>query len=268
MGLIIALGDLHGHVETLTRLKRVQAKYPGAITVFNGDFIDSYGPNQGFKLLEKIRTLQLADPQHTVVLMGNHEQAAVNFFDDERQRAWLTFGGDSTLKTVAASLDGDGNVSQDRQLILTHKPELLTWLRALPLTYTIGRLCFIHAGLDLTLADPIRDTSDHDRLWLRTSYWYAGSPNFGIFGRNPLPISIVTGHTTNGWISGKYARSEGQVPEDKIKSTDNSIYAIQYPGEFPRYLMDGGAGGNDLQDLGNIGVFDSETGMLIDKFED
>lgn len=267
MARIIALGDLHGHVETLARLRQVQAQYPGAITVFNGDYIDSFGPNQGFKLLEEIHALQLADPQHTVVLMGNHEQAAVNFFDKE-QSDWLTFGGDHTLKAVAKSLGGNGNVSQDRQLILTHKPELLAWLRTLPLTYVVGRICLVHAGLDLTLDDPIRDTSDDDRLWLRASYWYANSPNFGIFGRNPLPVSIVTGHTASGWISGKYARSEGQVPDDKIKSTDNSIYAIQYPGEFPRYLIDGGAGGNDLQDLGNISVFDSETGLLIDKFED
>ncbi|WP_143463117.1 metallophosphoesterase [Levilactobacillus enshiensis] len=268
MGIVIALGDLHGQLGTLTRLRRVQAQFPEAVTVLIGDYIDCFGVNQGFDLIEDIRAMQLAEPSRTVVLMGNHEQAAVDFFDDAQRRDWLQFGGDNTLQSVATSLGASNGITQDRQLVLDRKHELLDWMRALPLTYTVGKLCFVHAGLNLALENPIRDSSDDDRLWARDDYWYAGSPRH-IFGRNPLATSIITGHTANGWIAGKYAGSLGSdVPDDKIKSTDNSIYAIRYPGEFPRYLMDGGAGGGDPQVLGNIGIFDSDTGMLIDKVED
>lgn len=264
MTIVIGLSDLHSQVKSLDRLREVRAHYPEAITVFMGDYIDTYGENSGFALLERIRAMQAADPQHIVVLRGNHEQAAINFFENPKQTAWLSFGGEATLQAVANSLGGGENVMADRQLIMNQKSELLDWVRQLPLTFTTGKLCFVHAGLDLTLADPIRETTAHDRLWMRANYWY--DPHYwGIFGHNPLPVSLITGHTPNGSISGRYA--DAHRP-DKLESDNYAIYAIQYPHEFPRYLMDGGAGGEAPRALGNIGVFDSDTGLLVDAIED
>lgn len=36
---------------------------------------------------------------------------------------------------------------------------------------------------------------------------------------------------------------------------------------MPCYFIDGSVGAGNPDLLGNIGVFDSETGLLIDKFE-
>ncbi|WP_341778387.1 metallophosphoesterase [Levilactobacillus sp. HBUAS70063] len=80
MAIYIALDDLHGKLETLDQLAKVQAKYRSATTVFIGDYIDTSTDNLGFALIDRIRHMQAANPAHTVVLMGNHEQAALDFF--------------------------------------------------------------------------------------------------------------------------------------------------------------------------------------------
>ncbi|WP_204121435.1 metallophosphoesterase family protein [Levilactobacillus sp. 244-2] len=149
MAIYICLGDLHGQVATLERLRAVQARYPEAITVFIGDYIDCYGENSGFELIEQIRAMQQADPRHVVVLMGNHEQAAVDFFDDEWRDAWLRFGGRNTLTTAGISVGGNQDVRMNRQLLLERKAALIDWMRALPLTYAAEKLFCVHAGLDL-----------------------------------------------------------------------------------------------------------------------
>jgi len=267
MSIVIALGDLHGKTGVISRLKHLKTKYPAALTVFIGDYIDSFGENHGFELLEQIQAIQLADPNHTIVLMGNHEQAAVDFFEDESQDAWLSFGGDNTLWTATINLGGvDENVAQERRFILERKRNLISWMSQLPLNYSQDKLYFVHAGLDLSLNDPISETSNHDRLLLRGKYWYSCN-DWGTFAQNKLGMSIVTGHTANGMIMGSYDEKLVQRP-DKCESEHSPIYAIQYPGEMPRYLMDGGAGEGDSRVLGNIGVFDSETGLLIDAVED
>lgn len=267
MSIVIALGDLHGQIGVMSRLKYLKTKYPTALTVFIGDYIDSYGENFGFELLDQIRAMQLADPDHTIVLMGNHEQAAVDFFEDKSQDAWLRFGGDNTLWTATVDLGGaDESVGQERRYVLKRKRNLINWMSQLPLSYTRDMLYFVHAGLDLSLHDPISETSDHDRLWLRAKYWY--SPNdWGTFAQNKLGMSIITGHTANGMIMGSYDQRLTQKP-DKCESEHSPIYTIKYPGEMPRYLMDGGVGEGNPDILGNIGVFDSKTGLLIDAIED
>jgi len=265
MAIYICLGDLHGQVATLERLRMVQTRYPEAITVFIGDYIDCYGENSGFELIEQIRAMQQADPRHVVVLMGNHEQAAVDFFDDEWRDAWLRFGGVNTLIAAGLSVGGDQDAIMSRQLLLKHKRGLIDWMRALPLTYAAEKIFCVHAGLDLALEEPITETPEYDLLWVRAKYWYSRSLSWGTFGHNPLDVNLITGHTPNGMIAGEY--DEQQRPA-KLESNHHPIYAIQYPNEMPRYLMDGGAGSGDVHLLGNIGVFDGETGLLIDKVED
>lgn len=265
MAIVIALGDLHSQLATIPRLLQVQSLYPEAITVFLGDYIDCYGPNNGLALLAKIQTIQAQDSQHTVVLIGNHEQGLLDYLASPTQSAWLAYGGMETLRAATDDWTADKGPLFARQLLLDHQLALITWLRQLPLTYTLGKLYFVHAGLDLTLASPLRDTSRHNKLWIDAKYWYA--PNqWGTFAHNPLSYSIITGHTPTARITGKY---EGNVHPAKQESDLNTIYAVQYPHEMPRYFIDGGAGsGQPHTEFGNIAVFDSDTGLLIDAYED
>lgn len=263
MTLFIALGDLHGQVKSLERLELLQSHYPDAITVFIGDYIDSFTENHGFELLKHIHEMQVANPKQTVVLGGNHEQGAQEFFDDPSSDGWLQFGGEDTLM-VASGDEYGGDPYQEREDLLDTDFGLIDWMGQLPLIYTAEKLCFVHAGLDLTLESPVTDTSDYDKLWSREKYWYDPT-EWGTFNHNKLPLSIITGHTPNEKISGIY---QNELKPEKFESYHSPIYTIEYPGEMPRYLMDGAVGEADPDLLGNVAVFDGETGLLIDAIED
>ncbi|WP_262315194.1 metallophosphoesterase [Lacticaseibacillus parakribbianus] len=273
--IVIALGDLHGQLAVLPRLRRVQARYPEATTVFIGDYIDCFGDdNPGLALLAEIRAIEEADPLHTKALMGNHEYGAVSFFSDPAKRDWLHYGGAATLAAEAKRLGlsptrevpyaSEQLALAVRQALLAREPTLLDWTAALPMSWSVGRLTFVHAGLDQTSNHPFEDSTVADYLWLRGGYWYDPN-NWQVFDHNRFGRTVVAGHTPTGMIAGRY---HGDVRAAKLASPRNPIYAIQYPGEPPRYLIDGGAGGRDPRLLGNIGVFDSETGLLMDAVED
>src|SRR5699024_10865782 len=132
MTLFIALGDLHGQVKSLERLKLLQSRYPDAITVFIGDYIDSFTENHGFELLKQIQQMQVANPMQTVVLMGNHEQGAQEFFDDSSNDGWLQFGGKGTLM-VASGDEYSGDPYQEREVLLDTGFGLIDWMGQLPL---------------------------------------------------------------------------------------------------------------------------------------
>lgn len=232
-------------------------------------YIDTSTDNLGFALIDRIRHIQAANPAHTVVLMGNHEQVALDFFRNSYRDAWLSFGGANTLMAATKALDGSQSLTADRRLVLDRQASLIAWMRARPLSYVAGKICFVHARLDLTLANPVKDTPDHSLLWLRAKYWYGADIDTVTFASNPLKASIVSGHTPTGMVFGRYASQAG-VPQQpaECRSHRNPILTIRYPGEMPRYFIDGGVGAGNQDLLGNIGVFDSETGLLIDKFED
>lgn len=163
------------------------------------------------------------------------------------------------------NLGNTGDFSKRRELALKGYGSLIDWMSNLPLIYQPekSKIVFVHAGLDLLLDNPVRDTTDFDRLWMRATYWY--DANFwGTFGKNKLNFSIVSGHTPTSKISGKYFDDQGPI---KKESDNNTILTIRYPNEFPRYIIDGGVG-EYPQAFGNIGVFDGGTGRLIDCFED
>lgn len=266
MTIFIALGDLHGQTETLNRLKMVQAMYPSAITVFIGDYIDTFGMNQGFDLLQKIRYIKESNPLHTVVLRGSHEQAALNFFDGKDNISWPRLGGRKTLRAETQRLSGHQDALHDREFILNKRQDLISWVRTLPLIYKPGdknKIVFSHLGLDLKSSNPLRDYTYYDDTMEMNLYDFKNYEL--VFSRNSLGISIVAGHVPTGEIDGKYI--DNQKPP-KQYSDHNPIYTIQYPNEMPRYLIDGGAIKGNPKILGNIGVFDGETGLLIDRFED
>ncbi|WP_225048217.1 hypothetical protein [Lacticaseibacillus kribbianus] len=227
MTTIIALSDLHGELATLERLA--------------------------------------AQPDRVVVLKGNHEQGLLDFVADSSRRDWLDYGGLETLREATRAWSPDRGPLSARAVLIAHEGPLLAWLAGLPTTFARDHLLVVHAGLDLALADPVAATTRHDRLWLDARYWYAPGA-WGVFGHNPLPYTIVSGHTPTARISGRYRHDEGPV---KRPTARNPIFGIRYPAEYPRYFIDGGVGsGLAGVRLGNIAVLDSASGLLIDAYED
>ncbi|UIF29948.1 hypothetical protein KB236_04250 [Levilactobacillus brevis] len=92
--------------------------------------------------------MQAAIPTHTVVLMENHVQAALDFLSHIQWDSWLGFGGTNTLVAAVKVLGGAQSLTRDRQLVLEQQVDLIAWMRALPVNSVAGKICFVHAGLD------------------------------------------------------------------------------------------------------------------------
>lgn len=92
--------------------------------------------------------MQTADPAHTVVLMENHDQAALDFLSHIQWDSWLGFGGTNTLVAAVKVLGGAQSLTRDRQLVLEQQADLIAWMRALPVNSVAGKICFVHTGLD------------------------------------------------------------------------------------------------------------------------
>lgn len=260
---VIALGDIHGQMAVFDRLHQIQQQYPDALTVFIGDYID--GHVQGFDVLQAVRAESLAKPEQTIVLRGNHEQIMLDYLADPEVKTWLFNGGDATMAYAIKAKFGHAEVDDlNRQRLLASYAGLLTWVDTLPLDYAIGKLRFVHAGYDLSASNPVSLTSEDVKLWAREDYWYGQQD--GVFAHNPMPYTIVSGHTPTGYIEGRY---EGNLRAPKAMDLmHHPVYAVKYPGEFARLFIDGGNHGGAQDMTGNIVVLDSQTGQLIKKFED
>lgn len=260
---VIALGDIHGQMAVFDRLHQIQHAYPDALTVFIGDYID--GHVQGFDVLQAVRAESLAQPDQTVVLRGNHEQIMLDYLADPEAKTWLFNGGSDTMAYAIDQKFGHAEADDhNRQRLLASYAGLLTWVDTLPLDYAIGKLRFVHAGYDLSVSNPVSLTSEEMKLWAREDYWYGKQD--GVFAHNPMPATIITGHTPTGYIEGRY---DGDVHPAKVMNfTQHPVYHVQYPGEFGRLFIDGGNHGGSDKVSGNIVVLDSDSGQLIEKFED
>ncbi|WP_407894312.1 metallophosphoesterase [Lacticaseibacillus sp. N501-2] len=260
---VIALGDIHGQMAVFDRLHHIQRRYPNAITVFIGDYID--GHVQGFDVLQAVRAESLARPDQTVVLRGNHEQIMLDYLADPEDETWLFNGGSDTMAYAIRQQFGRAqDPAANRQRLLASYAGLLTWVDTLPIEYAIGKLRFVHAGYDLSVANPISLTSEDMKLWAREDYWYGAVD--GVFAHNPLPATIVSGHTPTGYIEGRY---DGDAAPAKVMDfSHHPVYKMQYPGEFPRVFIDGGNHGGATGVVGNIVVLDSDSGQLLETFED
>lgn len=198
--------DVHGHYKTLERLfDRVSPADDDKIFML-GDMIDR-GPD-AVGVMRFCRNLQ---DKGATVLMGNHEDLMLSFFDDphsgDNYVNWAINGG---LKT-ASGLE---------KLPEEEIDELMEWARALPLcAYArVGeRLYFFsHAGInparsweplvsDESAPDADRvaalaaSQSSEDLVWVRYEFW--GHPT-GLVGPDGKGIIVVAGHTPTPYLDG------------------------------------------------------------------
>ncbi|MDF3335299.1 metallophosphoesterase [Lacticaseibacillus rhamnosus] len=264
MTTVIAISDIHGQLKCFPRLELMQRRYPKAISVFCGDYVDGHA--NGFAVLERIAEMQNRNPDRTVALLGNHDQAMLAYFTNPDDDLWLKIGGRATVHEAMLRLRVDNiEFDNDRDNLLEAHRSMLTWLSKRPIDQKIGKLRFVHAGYDFRLADPVKQTSRHDKLWMRWTYFYSNGRR-KIFAHNPLTETVVTGHTPTGFFGGDYEHGVG--PTKYLDPNHSPIYRVMYSGEQPRYFIDGGISLQHPRRCGNIAVFDSETGLMTDALED
>ena len=182
---ILAVGDIHGHMEKLRSLwKQIAFDDKEDMLVFLGDYID-----RGKKSVEALRFVQKQVECHENVhaLCGNHEAMMLGYLREYglgrtlrgHFDIWLMNGGKVTKKQLAA-------------LPAEEAEELLAFVKARPLyfrtTHGAQSILFVHAGIH-----PRRKKqSNHDLLWIREEF-------FDNYDGTEL---VVVGHTPTQSIGG------------------------------------------------------------------
>lgn len=126
MDRIIAIGDIHGCLNTLKELlKSVDYSSQTDTLVFVGDYIDR-GANscETVAFLRKLQ--QQVGKDNCICLRGNHEQMAIDAFTSGDNSLWFYNGGYSTV----CSYDRNGiDIESD-----------IGWFKTLPLVYDTPEL--------------------------------------------------------------------------------------------------------------------------------
>lgn len=190
---IYAIGDVHGRYDLLIRL--LERLYEDAMRfedgrrprfVFLGDVIDRGEDSK--RVLKALLSLNEANPDDVVTLLGNHEAALLEFLNDPLAGAgWLDFGGLQTLASLGIAIPRSG-AEPDEMLLLRdavdtaiapYRPVLdraRAFLRS-------GDVFFCHAGLDP--ARPLDAQETETLVW--------GHPRF--LSDMPMPgLRVVHGH--------------------------------------------------------------------------
>lgn len=231
--LTYAVGDVHGAARLLERLLEkidadtVARDADDADLVLVGDYVDRGDDSRA--VLDMIRALACESPDMVTCLMGNHERMLLNFLDSPVKAGprWLRYGGLQTLASfgiggVTERSDGPALEEVRDRLAEAMGPDLMAWLRTLPLVWQSGDLAIVHAAADPALA--IDEQPSQVLLW--------GHPEFERTPRRD-GVWVVHGHT----VVGEAGYRAGRVSVDTGACfTGRLTAAVIAPGAEPVFL--------------------------------
>jgi serine/threonine protein phosphatase 1 len=174
--LIYAIGDIHGRIDLLDKLvdvirsdiSRHDFMVPMRI-IFLGDYIDRGSASR--QVIDRI--LSLEAEWRTVAIMGNHEDALLQFLDNpDIGPSWAQHGGAETLISYGvdppANTD-EGSWARTRDLFAAKLPVAheMFFRRLLPYTLA-GDYLFVHAGVRPKVR--LEDQTAQDLMWIRREF--------------------------------------------------------------------------------------------------
>jgi serine/threonine protein phosphatase 1 len=175
---VYAIGDIHGRLdllkEILARIAIDAECYPAdrqRELVFLGDYIDR-GPDSS-RVIETLVALEWPDFT-SVFLMGNHEDAMLEFLDGESDGVgWLTYGGIETAISYGVAVRrlpvNDKSAAELRAALWTAVPHKhIDFMRRCVLSHVVDDYVFVHAGV--RPGRPLEQQSRHDLLWIREEF--------------------------------------------------------------------------------------------------
>lgn len=189
MGRRIAIGDIHGCLQTLRELLEEKV-LPGAddTLIFLGDYIDRGPDSKG--VVDYLMHLENAGPE-CIFLRGNHEQTLIDALDAEKNlkkgffsrpknavyQSWFEqFGGKQTMESYGISQLSDLPEAHER------------WYRSLLLYYRTDDCYFVHAGFNFSEPDILSDT--HAMLWIREFDYDAGKTGGRKVVHGHVPVQL------------------------------------------------------------------------------
>lgn len=173
---VYVIGDVHGRHDLLIELLQKIRDHAGRASdvseihvVQVGDLVDR-GPDSA-RVVDEMRRLQQS-PNPPIVLLGNHEEMMLLAYGGDARVVWpwMRSGGDETLRSFGITPptredDPEDTIARMRQAI---PPQVIEWLRSLPLTARSGGYLFCHAGIRPGV--PIKKQSRDDLLWIRQGF--------------------------------------------------------------------------------------------------
>ncbi|WP_263789443.1 metallophosphoesterase family protein [Salinibacter sp.] len=154
MGLI-AVGDIHGCLESLNALLDRLNPSSDDHLLFVGDYIDRGPDSRG--VIDRL--LDLRESISCTFLRGNHEAMMIDYLDSGAFSLWRMNGGVSTLQSY---LKGEGSE--------VHIPAAhAEFVRETKLYHETDDFLFVHAGLrpDLTVEENLDRPDEEVLLWER-----------------------------------------------------------------------------------------------------
>lgn len=174
---VYAIGDVHGCLSEMNQLlAKIDARLkPGDEVVFIGDYIDRGPDSKG--VVDVLIERQKNHPNKHVFIKGNHEDLMMS------GDYWFQNGGDKAVKSYG--LDPlDWQI--ERSFYGHHcPPDHRAFYSDLVLYYNVGKVVFVHAGID-----PDRhldQQSESVMIWARGYDRYNGEYVGG--------YTVVRGHT-------------------------------------------------------------------------
>ncbi len=188
---VYCVGDIHGRLDLLldlhAQIRADSEAFGGSLqVVYLGDYIDR-GPDS-----REVIDCLLAAPLtgfEAIYLLGNHEQAMLDFLDYPLEAAgWLTFGGLATLlsygvrpRRLPTPEDLPDLAASLRERL---PPGHLEFLLGCRLYHHEADYYFVHAGIRPGVALDAQDPDD--QMWIRDEFTESGAAHGAV---------VVHGHT-------------------------------------------------------------------------
>lgn len=229
--LIYAIGDVHGRDDLLARvldrigddLQSRAAEYPDPpVLVMLGDYIDR--GRQSPQVLDRLVRLGAEGPFELRLLLGNHEEAMLDFLAGETSgRGWARYGGRTTMESYGVTVptndhDVDGWNAAREAFAATVPSSHLDLLKSMELFVLYGKTLFVHAGIRPGV--PLDQQARGDLLGIRKEFLNAeyDFDHFVVHGHTPVErsdlqagrLNLDTGAYMTGMLSA--ARLDGGSP--------------------------------------------------------
>ncbi|OJF95314.1 hypothetical protein AX760_19620 [Pararhizobium antarcticum] len=191
-GPIYAIGDVHGCIDQLLHAEQriqedCQLRNQSATVIYLGDFVDR---GKGSAAVLEHLSRRHTDDLVRFAVCGNHDDAFLAFIrDGAGAQHWLDFGGMATLQSYGIDADYVLKTTGSMKTLVALAREAVPqqhvdFLQRLPVSISIGRYLFVHAGIRPGLE--LDNQTDEDMMWIREPFLSEGPK---------LPITVIHGHT-------------------------------------------------------------------------
>lgn len=171
---IIAIGDVHGCLQTLKALWKKLEPYSDLPHLFIGDYIDRGPDSKGVvDFLMRVKS-----DRKCIFLRGNHEQMLLDALEQGDSYNWMLNGGESTLKSYGEDV-----------LVKDIPQEHLQFYRDTQLFYETDDYFFVHAG-----APPHQTLQESKESERALDFFLWGRDHLNVFD-TPWEKTVVFGHT-------------------------------------------------------------------------